>query len=251
MSGFRAYFNFKGSSNAKNITLSQNESRHLVGSRRAKLGALVDVFDLDANACHAKIIEANPKRTQLEILEKIEFNAKPYKIILGQAIPKSKTFDDILRQSIEIGIDGVFPILSENCEVKIAPKDAPDKKEKWQIQIIEAMKQSSNIASFEFPLADKFDKFLDYAKDFDLKIIASLEADTKPLLSCLSENVKTVNTSVAILIGCEGDFSENEYAKAKQTGFKPVTLGNQVMKAETAALCACSVVSNFFLSKNF
>ncbi|MFI3290322.1 MAG: RsmE family RNA methyltransferase [Opitutales bacterium] len=248
MAGFRAYFDFRGEVEDKYIYLSPSESRHLIAARRAKLGESVDVFNLDGIAFRTKLVEANAKRAKLELMEKIELETKVSKIILGQAIPKAKTFDDILRQSIEIGIDGVFPILSENCEVKISAKDAPSKREKWQVQIVEAIKQSSNMGSFEFPLADNFEVFLEYAKDFDLKIIASLEEGSKAILNCLRENVESKETSVAILIGPEGDFSAKEYARAREAGFRAVTLGNQVMKAETAALSACAIVSNYILA---
>ena len=74
MAGFRAYFDFSQNTDTQVgslITLSQDESRHLCGSLRAKSGESVDIFDLNGNFRHCEIIDANQKRTQLKIIEKI------------------------------------------------------------------------------------------------------------------------------------------------------------------------------------
>ena len=245
MSGIRAY----AENLEKNtILLNQFESRHLIAARRARCGDSVSVFDLSGNAYLCKIVSANPKKAELEKVEKLQVLRNPFTVALGQAIPKGKTFDDILRQSIESGIDALFPILSENCEVKISPENAQDKRQKWLAQIVEAIKQSSNMAKFDLHDPAPLNSFFEYSKDFDVKIIASLESVAKPILNVLKESVKSNEAKIAILVGPEGDFSPSEYKAAYEHGFLPVKIGNQVMKAETAALAASSFCENYMLA---
>ena len=93
MSGIRAY-----AENLENntILLNQFESRHLIAARRARCGDNVSVFDLSGNAYLCKIVSANPKKAELEKVEKLQVLRNPFTVALGQAIPKGKSFDDIL-----------------------------------------------------------------------------------------------------------------------------------------------------------
>jgi len=262
MSKFRSYFDFKESVViGSEIFLSDSESRHLISARRAKFGDSVCAFDLKGNICECEIIDVNPKSTKLKILSKENHTLNSENIVLGIGIPK-KTFDDVLRQSVEVGVRKICPILSKNCEVKIPNEDLERKAQKWTSQIIEAVKQSGNLSDFEVSQAQSLKTFFEQTKNCDLKIIASLQEDALPIFKVLAdaknlersskflENDAKISkgNSVAILVGPEGDFTSEEYSLAKEQGFKPVTLGNNVMKSETAVLSATSTVAHYLQS---
>jgi len=248
MAKFRSYFEFeKIDTLGSEIFLSDSESRHLVSARRAKLGDSVCVFDLQGNIFECIIVEANPKSTKLKIISKENRKSNSENIVLGIGIPK-KTFDDVLRQSVEVGVGKICPILSKNCEVKIANEDLERKAQKWKSQIIEAVKQSGNLASFEVSQAQSLNAFFEQTENCDLKIIASLQEDALPIFKVLSDSKILKEASVAVLVGPEGDFTNEEYALAKEQGFLPCTLGNNVMKSETAVLSALSTVAHYLQS---
>lgn len=247
MAGFRAYFDFSKCTDSKvgsQITLSPEESRHLCGSLRARAGECVDIFDLKENFRHCEILDANPKRTTLEIKSDISVEARSTEVYIAQCLPKGKTFDDIIRQSIEIGATGIFPLMSDRSQVKIDESEKSKKLEKWNTQAIEAIKQSANFFKFEIALPNSLQNFLKTSADmFDLKIVASLQDGTKPIMQILQENPTA--KKICILIGPEGDLSPTEYDLANSANFLPATLGKNVMKSETASLFSLSVAVAF------
>ncbi len=240
MAGFRAYFDFGGGV-PRVAALSPDESRHLCGSLRARAGDAVDLFDLAGNVRHCTLVSPSQKRAELEVGEAVEVPAPKPRVYLAQSLPKGKTFDDIVRQSVEVGAAGVFPLLSERTQVKIS--DSERKSAKWTAHVVEAVKQSGNFVKFEMPEPRKISDFLSSA-DFDLKIVASLEDGSKPIAEILRAAPRP--KSVCVLVGPEGDLSPAEYALARGAGFLPATLGRNVMKCDTAALFALSAVSAFY-----
>ena len=253
MAGFRAYCDFKNFGGAQNIgagdsiLLDADESRHLCGALRACTGDTVDVFDLSRNVFRCEIKSPSPKRAELGVLQKIDVVESSTKIFVAQCLPKGQAFEEILRQSVEIGASGIYPIVSRRSVVKIDANETAKKMRKWTAKCVEAVKQSANLAQFEIFEPVDFSDFLKNVKNFDSKIVASLEENSKPILKALSERFPEGAKNVCILIGPEGDLASEEYEAAELEGFIPVKLGENVMKSETAALCALSITRAFFV----
>ena len=243
MAGFRAYFDFNSYNNEDFITLSEDESNHLCGSLRAEENDDVDVFDLHGNIYKCKIASPHKKHTVVKILEKIPPEIKDTEVYLLQCLPKGKTFDDIIRQSVEIGASGIYPIISQFSQIKLDQKDIEKKLNKWRAQVLEAIKQSSNFSGFDIFKPTSFNETLQNLPDFDLKIVASLEDNSKKIAD-IFKKLQTTPKKTAILIGPEGDMSNQEYKLANSMGFVPATLGKNVLKSETAALTAIAQVLN-------
>lgn len=241
MSGFRAYFDFTKDNADGLISLSADESRHLCGSLRARKGDAVDAFDLSGNIYSCTIEHPDTKSALLKIIQRVRPAKRQTQIWLLQCLPKGKTFDEIIRQCVELGAAGVIPILSRFSQVKIPPQELEKKRQKWLAQVIEAVKQSSNFDGFELPGAQTFEQALTETSDFDLKIAASLEPDAKNI-SSVFKGLKRTPKKVAVLIGPEGDMSADEYSLARNYGFAPVTLGKNVLKSNTAAVSTLSQV---------
>ncbi len=244
MAGFRAYFDFSkniAQNVGDEITLSQDESRHLCGSLRAKVGEEIDAFDLAGNVKHCEIISDTPKRAVLKILDSIEIPHRDVEVYIAQCLPKGKTFDDIIRQAVEIGATGIIPIMSARSQVKIDDKEKSKKLEKWNVHIIEAIKQSANFFKFDLLEPMSFEDFLKISNEnFDLKIVASLQDNSQPIAKILKQSPNA--KKICILIGPEGDLSLEEYSLANSANFSPATLGKNVMKCDTAAIFALSAV---------
>jgi len=241
MSGFRAFYDFSKNGEPREggrAELSAEESRHLCGSLRAVDGDRVDIFDLSGKVFECEICGASPKRALVKVLRRAPPAKPKFAVYLAQCLPKGKTFDDIIRQCVEIGAAGIFPLVSERTLVRIENSEKAKKLEKWNSHVVEAVKQSANFSSFEMAEPESLKSFLESRTGgFGLKIAASLRAGTLPILEILRENDAE---SVCILVGPEGDLTEAEYDAAEKAGFLPATLGQNVMKCDTAAVFAMS-----------
>ncbi len=252
MSGFRAYCGFSDFGGGENVgagdivRLDAAESRHLCGALRAREGDSADVFDLRGNVFACSIIGASQKSAALEARERI-FPPEPSpKIFVAQCLPKSAAFDEIIRQSVELGASGIFPLVSGRTVVRIDPAEAGKKARKWEDKCIEAVKQSANLSKFEMSAPVRFSDFLPLSGRFDAKIVASLRKNARPVLGVMESELPSGAERVCVLIGPEGDLTDAEYDEAERAGFLPVSLGENVMKCDTAAMCALSVTKAFF-----
>lgn len=249
MAGFRAFYESDAApQTGGEIFLSPEESRHSCGSLRAKTGDAVSVFDLDGMVWECRISKADQKRAALEAVAPVKVEKPKARVFVAQCLPKGKTFDDIIRQSIEVGASGIFPLMSEHSQVRLDERDALKKHEKWRTQVIEAVKQSANFSGYALAPVQTFKNFMAKPQDFDLKLVASLQDGAQPILKTLRERGENAK-SVCVLVGPEGDLSEAEYAAAKDAGFLPCTLGGSVMKCETAALFSLSAICAYFGAK--
>ena len=252
MSGFRAYFDFsltrrpEDFSEGDVIELSQDESRHLCGSLRACPGDAADAFDLNGNVWRCRIRESSPKRAELELLQKLKIESPRSKIYAAQCLPKGKVFDDILRQSVEVGASGIIPTISDYSQVRFDAHDAERKSAKWRTHIVEAIKQSANFSAYTVSEPITFRKFIsESAENFNLKIVSSLQSDAKPIIEVLN-GIKERPKNICILTGPEGDMSPNEYSLAAEAGFLPVKIGQNVMKCDTASLTAMAICNAYY-----
>lgn len=228
------------------ILLSADESRHLVAVNRAKAGDMVVAFDGHGNEW---ICELAGDRKASALL-KVRFHQKaqplPYEITLGQALPKGPFMEAIVRKATELGAARIAPLESERTVVHLEGDRTDRRIEKWQLAAIEAAKQCGNSYVPEIlPLQSATD-FIDASRDFDLKLIASLQPGAKSLKSVLSSYAAAAGRPphrVLWLVGPEGDFTPAEIGRSKSAGFEPITLGPLVLRCETAAIYALSVLS--------
>jgi 16S rRNA (uracil1498-N3)-methyltransferase len=145
-----------------------------------------------------------------------------------------------------LGVSAILPLISERTIVQLDEQDSK-KLERWRAVCLEACKQSGNNWLPELQPPQKARDFLadltERKTSFDLKLIASLQPDTRPLKKILADSPRpTSASSVLILIGPEGDFTPAEFNLAKNAGCLPLSLGPLVLRAETAALFALSIL---------
>lgn len=214
-------------------TLPQDESAHCVRVLRKKEGDEILVTDGKGHFFDAEIVAAHQKHCVVNIIQTI-IEPKPWSNYLHIAFAPTKNLDRIewfAEKATEIGIDHLTPLLcrySERKEVKLP---------RIEKILISAMKQSQKAV---LPQLDELTSFSDFIKkSFDgQKFIAHCYPQEKHLL----KQVYQVNQNVLILIGPEGDFSELEVEEALKCGFKPISLGESRLRAETAALVACNTI---------
>lgn len=233
---------------AELIALSPEESLHLVAANRARQGDTVVAFDGAGNEWVATVEKPSKREAVLRIRESRSIPAPTYRIALGQALPKGKLFESIIKKATEIGATDLFPVLTSRVETKIAPEKEGSKNAKWQAAAIEGAKQSGNPYLPAIAPVTELASFLENTRNFDLKLLASLRPDALPLRQILARHREHSNgaplASAIWLIGPEGDLTEKESEAAIAAGFLPASLGPHVMRCETAAIFALSVIAH-------
>lgn len=229
----------------KEILLSPDESHHLVAVNRAGLGEMVVAFDGRGTEWVCDLIDADKRTAKLKVRLSQKANPLPWKITLGQALPMGGAMDAIVRKATEIGVTAIIPLESERTQVRLGERS--DRKiEKWQTASLEAAKQCGNPWLPEIGSVTPAGAFIEGAKGYDLKLIASLQPGARPLKSVLSDYRSSQGRSpgnVLWLVGPEGDFTPAEMSRSKTAGFEPISLGPLVLRCETAAVYALSILT--------
>jgi len=262
MPDFRAYAP-AATADAAEIRLNPEESHHLVTVNRCGRGDPVTVFDGRGREWLAECSDPSKGAAVLRVKESWMARPLPHEITLGQALPKGSTMDDIVRQATEIGAVRIVPLLSERTQVHLDGDRAGKKVEKWRTTAIEAAKQCGNPWLPEIAPITGFADFLARGwasvstptpvaagesgdHHYDLRLIASLHGGTTSLKKALagySAKHGRAPRRVLWLVGPEGDFSPAEMTAAITAGFQPVTLGPLVLRSDTAAVYALSILS--------
>lgn len=249
MPDFRAYSPTIESAPTE-IRLSPEESHHLVTVNRCGRGDPVVAFDGHGREWLTECTDPSKTATVLRVKQTRPAAERKFSITLAQALPKGPTMDDIVRQATEIGAARIIPLLSERTQVHLDGDRADKKIEKWRTASIEAAKQCGNPWLPEISALAQFDDFVATARDYDLRLVASLHAGTTTLKKALGTYAAKhghAPRAVTWLVGPEGDFSPAEMTAAITAGFVPVTLGPLVLRSDTAAIYALSILSNELL----
>lgn len=217
-------------------TLPEEESHHAVKVLRLQAGDSVLVMDGQGTMYHATIAVAHPKHCVVNSLERVD-TPPTRNYYLHIAIAPTKNIDRLewfVEKAAEIGIDEISPIFCTFSERKVLKTDRIEK------ILVSAMKQSMQPYLTKLNEPCTFKDFIKRASAFDgQKFIGHCHSGGKEMLA---KAVKP-NGRYLIMIGPEGDFSENEVAESVSNGFTPITLGDMRLRVETAALYSCSIVS--------
>ena len=216
------------------ILLDETESKHAVKVLRLNKGSELHFTDGKGRLYIAEITEPNPKKCRLKLLEiKHQPAKKDFEVHIAIAPPKNnERLEWFLEKATEIGIDEVTLLVCENSERRAVKHDRLEK------ILIAAMKQSMNL---KLPKLNQIMPFADFIErqPGKHKFIAHCHGSEKPHL--LHEVQK--DSLPVILIGPEGDFSQEEVMAAKMQGFQEISLGNSRLRTETAGIVACHIVN--------
>ncbi len=220
------------------LVLSGEEAHHCRHVLRLKAGAALTVFDGRGHEAQCTIATVSQSEVRLTALQRSSTPPLPVRLTLAQAIPK-KNMDWIIQKATELGVAAIQPLLSERTVVKVEDEDA-GKLDRWRAIALEACKQCGNNWLPEIHSPRKARDFLAATGGFDLKLIGSLQPDSRRLKPIISD--AGAPRAVLILIGPEGDFTPAELALARSAGCQPLSLGPLVLRADTAAFYALSIL---------
>lgn len=213
------------------ICLDKEESTHIVRVLRMKESEEISLVDGKGNFFFAEIIDANPNRCSVKINRCVpSFGKRDFYIHLAIAPTKNiNRIEWLLEKATEIGIDEITPVICEHSERKEV------KVERLEKIIISAMKQSLKAYKPILNPAKKISELINNSTE-DYKLVCYCQGEERKYI----KDVCKPKSSYLILIGPEGDFSEKEIELCKSNNFSTITLGEQRLRTETAALYSIS-----------
>ena len=218
----------------KSFYLSDEESRHCIKVLRRKAGDEIEVVDGKGYRVKAQITDPNPRKCSFEVLSEKYFDAPDHTIHIALAPTKNQDrVEWFVEKAVEIGIqhiDFYYGNHSERRKINL---------ERIQKEAVAAMKQSGQAF---LPVLSEHKSLKNLIREKSAvkeHFIAYVDFDNPDLLMDSASR----NSTYVVLIGPEGDFSTEELQSALDSGYKKLSLGNNRLRTETAALAACHILN--------
>jgi 16S rRNA (uracil1498-N3)-methyltransferase len=225
--------------------LDAEQAHHCTDVMRQKVGDSLSVFNGEGVEAKARITAVEGGEVKFQILAKATTPRANHPIWLAQAITKKPSMEMIFQKATELGVAAIAPLQSDHSVVLVDDEKSDAKLEKWRKLTIEAAKQCGQnwLPKVHAPEAPK--DFIAGIPKGAVKLIASLQAEAKPLKLVLRETLPGLKpgTPIVIMVGPEGDFTPAEIGAARAAGFAPVSLGKIILRAETAAFFVLSALA--------
>ncbi len=218
----------------KTSVLDPGASHHCIRVLRLGVGQTIQLTDGKGRHAIAEITVPDPKQCRVRIIrECLEYNRRPYQLHIAIAPVKSADrFEWFLEKATEIGIDRITPLLCARSERKSVKMDRSRK-------ILEtAMKQSGRAYLPELNGIQQFREFIELHQNGNLYIAHCSARQSQHLFKVIQPGENSL-----VLIGPEGDFTEEEIGLAKSNNAREVSLGNARFRTETAAITVCQIFS--------
>ncbi|MCC7497832.1 MAG: 16S rRNA (uracil(1498)-N(3))-methyltransferase [Bryobacterales bacterium] len=218
--------------------LRGEEAHHLTRVLRVEKGQKYELSD-NRSVWLAEVETARKESISFRLIEPVERPALPVRIVLYMALIKFERLEWAIEKATELGVEAIVPVGTSRSEDGLE-KAAQKRLERWRKVAFEASQQSrrAHLARVEEPI--KFAAAL--TSDANLRFFAD-ETGGTPLANTWPPGRKQ-GTSIALLIGPEGGWTEAERQGAREAGWTPVTLGPFVLRAETAALAALAIAGS-------
>ena len=228
------FYNSKIDKNTTNFTISDEDFKHITRVMRKRKGDLIKFTNGKGYGFESQIERIEKKKIHFEI-KKLFKTAHSNNLHIGICLLKSPTrFEFFLEKATEIGIKEITPLVSKNTLKKginiLRSKN----------KIISAMKQS---LKYYMPKLNELELFETFCNNSDekYKFISTCQDIKKIPVS----NLTKIQESTVVLIGPEGDFNKDEVDYAVKNDFEPLSLGNNRLRSETAAIVVSSAFSTF------
>lgn len=238
----RFYCPLENITNDEILISDPEEIHHLRDVLRLKVQDEIAVFDGKGNEYLGRIKEVVKNQVRIwQLSQTKKIPDSKIKITLACALPKKAKFDYIVEKVTELGVDRIIPLITERTIVRLDAKRSETKINHWKKIALNASKQANRNTIPEINPPANFSELIEYAKGYDLCLFFCVCAKRNKIDSMLKD---FKNGKILICIGPEGDFSEKEIELARQTKFKFATLGDTILKVDTAAISSIAIIQN-------
>ena len=218
---------------SEEVALTGDEFRHAKNVLRLREGSEISLLDGSGAEYSAVVAKVEREKMLVHVLEKRAGSREPQTdvCLLVGALKGDKT-ELVVQKAVELGAAKIGVFSSRYCAAYMNA----NKLERLNRVSCEAAKQCMRSVALEVVYYEKYEDALKSANGYQKKLFAC------EFLEKSEGDIKGLSGSVALVVGSEGGFSEEEFALAKSYGFTGVSLGKRILRAETAAIALLSVV---------
>jgi 16S rRNA (uracil1498-N3)-methyltransferase len=234
---------------ADRFRVEGDEAHHLIRVLRKKPGDEVDLFDGRARRCRGVLTAVDPSvpSAQGKIIRELSAPTRHFRLRLFQGVPKGTRIDFVIEKAVELGADAIFPFLSERGQVKLDAAAARAKAERWNRVAQAAAKQCDrpDVPRVEIPAPLSA---LSAPLEEGTTLVFSLNAFTWSLKDGLRADEGSIlrpnSDIINIVIGPESGLSPGEENSLVKNGARLVSMGERVLRTETAGLAALAILEH-------
>ncbi len=223
------------------VTLDRSEAHYIRDVLRKRGGDDVGVVDSGGTEYAGRVEVVTSEEVSVVLLEVLEREVEPRtRLHLLQGWPKGSKLDAIVEQATELGVATVTPVFCRRSVPRPGPAQEARRQARWERVAVAAARQSGRRVIPRIESAVGFPQALEAASRADRALLFAETAEgATDLRRALSDGAPL--SSVALLVGPEGGWAEEELAAARERGITRVNLGPRVLRAETAAIVACAL----------
>ncbi len=222
------------------LRVEGDEVRHIRRVLRLKAGDEIVVFDGEGKEYEGTIVEENPISVVVRVQNILSSKREPHlEITFAQSLLKGEKMDYLIQKATELGIKELIPFYSSRSIPHLEKASRLRRHHRWEKIAIEASKQCGRGVIPVIKPLQEYSEMLQTVSSDSLRLILWEKEGTrlKEVLGRTEEKTK-----VFFIVGPEGGLSQEEVEQAKKTGFIPITLGERILRAETASLCLLSIL---------
>lgn len=228
------------------IDLTGSDVNHVKNVLRCKQGDELSISSGDNREYRCHITEMTNDRVRAAIDSVSEKGRElPSKVYLYQGLPKADKMELVIQKMTELGVYGIIPVAMKRSVVRLDSQKAVARVKRWNMIAESAAKQSKrSVIPTVYPVMD-FEQAVKHAAGCDVKLLPYECAEG---MRKTKEQIRKLKPgqSVAVMIGPEGGFDREELALAQAAGWTVITLGNRILRTETAGMMLMSVLMYHF-----
>lgn len=218
------------------LELGFDAGQHLGVVLRKQPNDVVTLFCGDNREFSAVIVAVHKKKVQVKIIAERVDNRESHRVIhLAQAISKGDRMEMVVQKAVELGVSSIIPLITQRCALKLTDERLQKKQAQWQAIAIAACEQSGRN---RVPVVQAAMSFTDYL----LNTRAALKFVLYPEAKKSWRDYEFASHDIGLVIGPEGGFCDEEISQLLANDFMPLGLGPRVLRTETAAIVALSVL---------
>ena len=218
------------------VILDETTARHVNQVLRLKRGHCVTLFNGQGGEFTANLEVVSRRAVEASVESYVDIEREsPLIVHLGHGLSKGERMDVVIQKAVELGVSSVTPLNTERSVVKLTSERLERRLAHWRSIAIHACQQCgrNRIPRIEAPL--DLDS-LAQKQHCDLRLLLSPTGER-----CLSE-LEITATSVSLLVGPEGGWSEREEMSAQRLGFVPIQIGARVLRTETTSVAGLTAI---------
>ena len=234
----------------KNTQMSQEKAviigedvKHIHDALRYQVNDELAICNEDGVKYLTKITAISKEQIELQIIKQCEDTSESeFHITLLQGMPKADKLEWIIQKGTELGVSEIIPVITERVIVKLEEKNIDKKLERWNKIALEAAKQSGRQKIPEVKKPINLKKLVENILKYDI-LLLPYECEKERTWKAVLHNRGHKDKNIAILIGPEGGFSEEEVSVLRSMkNVEVVTLGPRILRTETAGMATIAMV---------